>query len=580
MAKISYYPGLVVVFLFVLSLNATALVYAPNAQVTSLSQIPNTPEGNSFILWAQVKNSGNVDLDGYCVVWFYVMGPGTNGYVGSRQCTLNDYGTRTGNLVPGEQRWYAVKWTAPKAGDYKYYVMVQNYGAQISSWSLGQTFKITTNIASAQVTSLSQVPDTYQGVPVVLWTQVKNTGNTDLSDNCFVRIYATGPGVNNYVGYRLCSVNKLGGLASPLKSGEQRWYEVSWTAPQAGDYRYKAYVEYQGAAISAWSGEQAFKILPKTSSAAITQTRGVAAAYVGKKAYFSAEVQNKGNADLAGNCFVRFWVKGPGIDNYVRYRACNSNEYGTSVQGPLAPGAKRWYTVDWTPTQAGQYQYMVVVEYLSAPISSWSSPQYFFANPTGTTTTTVRTTSTTRKTTTTITTTTIPPFEVRWDVAASFKTSKWKAYTPQIWGADSVDAATYYAKFTESDNTYRTYNRYCPFDGRYKEYLDTWHIERKYISSDKYTVLVRGQSTPDCDVGQPQNKGFIRLNPESGWRITAVNKCIVSEDNQASNGVFISTWCMADVVNGVVTWQSGSTCAGCCVCGEGALVDIELTVEK
>ena len=571
MAKISNYPGLVVVFLFVLSLNAAGLVYAPNAQVTSLSQVSNTPEGNPVYLWAQVKNTGNVNLDSYCFVRFYVMGPATNNYVGYRVCTVNDYGSQTGVLVPGEQRWYRITWTPPQAGDYTYYAMVENSGAQISSWSAGLSFKITPKVVSAQVTSLSQVPNTYQGTSVVLWAQVKNTGSADLADNCFVRIYVTGPGINNYVGYKACSVNDQGGLASPLKPGEQRWYQVTWTAPQSGDYTYKASVEYLSAPISAWSANQAFKILPKTSSAAITQTKAISAAFSGKKVYMGAEVQNTGNADLSDNCFVRFWVKGPGIENYVAYKACIVND-GTNVPSALKPGAKRWYTVEWTPTQVGQYQYKVMVEYMSTPVSGLSAPQYFFANPQGTTTTTTKRTTTT--------TTTTMPTGVKWDVAASFKMSKWKAYTPQIWGTDSVDGATYYAKLSESDNTYKTYNRYCPFDGRNSDYPDSWHIERKYVSNNKYKILVRGRSTPDCDVGQPENKGFVKLNPESGWKITSVNKCTVSEDTQSSNGVFIATWCMADAVNGVVTWQSGSSCAGCCVCGDGALVDIELTVEK
>jgi len=560
-----------------LSLNVVALVPAANAQVTSLSQVPNTVEGNSVYLWAQVKNTGNINLDGYCFVRFYVMGPATNNYVGYRVCTVNDYGGQTGVLVPGEQRWYRITWTPPQAGNYTYYAMVENYGAQIGSWSGGQAFKITSKLVSAQVTSLFQVPNTYQGTSVVLWAQVKNTGSSNLADNCFVRIYVTGPGINNYVGYKACTVNEQGSLASPLKPGEQRWYQVTWTAPQSGDYTYKAYVEYLSAPISAWSANQAFKILLKTSSATITQTKSITAAFVGKKVNMGAEVQNTGNADLSDNCFVRFWVKGPGIDNYAGYKACNVND-GSSVPATLKPGTKRWYTVDWTPTQLGQYQYKAIVEYLKAPVSGWSAPQYFFANPQGTTTTTVKTSTTTKRTTTT-TTTTIPT-GVKWDVAASFKLSKWKAYTPQIWGADSVDGATYYSKLSESDNTYKTYNRYCPFDGRNSEYPDSWHIERKYISSNKYKILVRGRSTPDCDVGQPQNTGFVKLNPESGWKITAVNKCTVSEDTQSSNGVFIATWCMADTVNGIVTWQSGSSCAGCCVCGDGALVDIEFTVEK
>lgn len=579
MAKISNYYGLVFVFLIMLSLNAVALVLVPNAQVTSLSQVANTPQGNSVYLWAQVKNTGNVNLDGRCYVYFYVTGPGTNGYVGSRVCTVNDYGTKTGNLVPGEQRWYRITWTPSYAGDYKYYAIVQNNGVMVSKWSASQSFTITAKVTGAEVTSLSAVRDTYQGTPVVLWAQVKNTGNTNLAENCFVRIHVSGPGISSIIGYKSCEINDLTGVTGPLKAGEKRWYSLAWTASNAGTYTYKAYVEYSGKA-SAWSGTQTFKILPKAASASVTQTKPIKSSFVGKKVYFTAEVQNTGNTDLGENCFVRFQLKGPGIDKYVGYRACNSNEYGTSTLGALKSGAKRLYTIEWTPTQVGQYQYKAIVEYQGNGISAWSAPQLFYANPATVKTTTTTTTTRKASTTTTKATTTTLSTGVKWDVYATFKTAKWKAYPLKIWGLDAVDGGKYYEKFTESDNSYRTYVRYCSFNGRYQEYPDTWHIERKYVSAGKYKVLVRGKSAADCDLGQPQNMGQIKLNPASGWKITAVNKCIVSEDTQSSNGEYIATWCMADKVNGVVTWKSGSTCTGCCACGEGALVDIEITVEK
>ena len=466
MAKPLLYPGLLIVFLFVVSLGAASLVSAqPQAQVVSLSKIADTPEGNSVYLWAYVKNTGDAYLADNCFVRFYVTGPATNGYVGYRPCTANDYGGNTGALIPGEQRWYKISWLPPQAGAYNYYAVVDYAGGLISPWPTGQGFKITPKIISAQVTSMFKVPDSPEGNRVILWTKVKNTGNTNLSDGCFVRIYVRGPQTNNYVGYKGCAVNELGGMAKPLAPGEERWYEATWTAPQAGTYTYYASVDYQNIPISNWSAGQVFRVKAKTTT-------------------------------------------------------------------------------------------------------------------TTTTTTTKPRITTTTTTTTKPTQTTLKPV-VKWDAAASFKTAKWKAYTPQIWGNDAVDGATYYTKLEGAgDDTYTTYNRYCPFDGRNNEYPDTWHIERKYVSNGKYKILVRGKSTSDCKVGQPVNTGYVKLNPESGWKITQVDKCTVSQDTQSSNGIYIPTWCMADAVNGIISWQSGSTCAGCCVCGDGAAVDIDITVEK
>jgi len=179
MAEPCKVPRMVCVFLFFVFNHPLVLAYSPSAQVTSLSTVAPSPEGDPVYLWAQVKNTGNVYLDTNCFVWFYVTGPAINGYAGSRVCTANDYGTKTGSLAPGETRWYKITWVPTSAGEYRYYAIVQNYGSIISPWSPAQRFKVTAKIAAAQVTSLSQIKDAYQGRSVLLWAQIKNTGKRE-----------------------------------------------------------------------------------------------------------------------------------------------------------------------------------------------------------------------------------------------------------------------------------------------------------------------------------------------------------------------------------------------------------------
>ncbi len=169
------------------------------------------------------------------------------------------------------------------------------------------------------------------------------------------------------------------------------------------------------------------------------------------------------------------------------------------------------------------------------------------------------------------------------DISASFtKTDfEYDSSQLQIFGQVAKDGETYYANLDgSSDHTYTTSKRYCSFDGEYHYYPDAWDIERKYISPSKYKILVRGSSDSDCGKGQPQNTGWIKLNPDSGWKITEVVKCNVSSDTYSSNYKLIDTYCKVNKKEGIIEWQSGSTCGGCCSCPGGASVNIEVIVEK
>ncbi len=169
-----------------------------------------------------------------------------------------------------------------------------------------------------------------------------------------------------------------------------------------------------------------------------------------------------------------------------------------------------------------------------------------------------------------------------WDISAQFTTTdyEYNSNQLQIFGNVAKDGETYYADLNASDNTYTTSNRYCSYDGKYRYYPDAWDIERKYINSNKYKILVRGRSDADCGKGQPQNAGWIKSNPDSDWKITKVVKCSINSDTYSSNNVLIDTYCNVNKTIGKIEWQSGSGCGGCCLCPDGAGVDIDIVVEK
>ena len=180
-------------------------------------------ENGKAILWAEVKNTGTESLDSNCKVHFWVLGPDEwiNDYVGFRRCTVNDAGEDTGPVSPGESRWYKYEWTIPnnaKQGTHKYWAIVKEGDDEISEWSSGKKFTISTTSTSksASVTELWDV--TIKNGKAILWAKVKNTGTEPLDSNCKVHFWVLGPDewINDYVGFRRCTVNDAGEDTGPV----------------------------------------------------------------------------------------------------------------------------------------------------------------------------------------------------------------------------------------------------------------------------------------------------------------------------------------------------------------------------
>lgn len=169
-----------------------------------------------------------------------------------------------------------------------------------------------------------------------------------------------------------------------------------------------------------------------------------------------------------------------------------------------------------------------------------------------------------------------------WDVSATFTASDF-AMDPAslgIFGAQVINNQSVYALFDGTeDNTYSEVNPYdCPpyYTGAIR--ARAWAVERKRIDASTYRILVRGISDADCNRGQPKSAGHIELNLARGWTLSATTSCSVVTDTMNSNNVLIPTFCTVDAAAGTITWQSGSTCGGCCACADGAGVGIDVTV--
>ena len=107
--------------------------------------------------------------------------------------------------------------------------------------------------------------------------------------------------------------------------------------------------------------------------AIIEQLWPVTGAKVGGSARLWARVKNTGAVALPSDAKVQYWVNGPSWTG--------SHVVGTRSVAGLAPGASRWYYIDWTipcGRPPGGYSYWArAIRGTSTALSSWKGPQNF-----------------------------------------------------------------------------------------------------------------------------------------------------------------------------------------------------------
>jgi hypothetical protein len=106
------------------------------AQVASLWPVNSANCGETATLWALTNNTGNTALPSDASVWFYVRGPGVDGWVGSASVA---------GMNAGHEAWGYFYWTIPyhATGAYTYWAIVHSPTLGfISPWSYGQNFTV------------------------------------------------------------------------------------------------------------------------------------------------------------------------------------------------------------------------------------------------------------------------------------------------------------------------------------------------------------------------------------------------------------------------------------------------------
>ena len=224
----------------------------PHANVTALWSVTGAKGGRTSTLWAQVKNTGSMELPSNANIRFFINSPGWSGshWVGSASVA---------GLAPASDGWYSFDWAIPatvQSGRYAYWAQVWTDTA-ISAFKGPQVFTVEEATLSAKIIALWDVTGAACGKTSTLWAYVKNTGSFVMPSDAKVWFWVDGP---NWSGTHWVGSASVSGLAVDAI----KWYSYAWAIPSgasAGSYVYWAQV-WQGAskAISAWKGPKAFSV--------------------------------------------------------------------------------------------------------------------------------------------------------------------------------------------------------------------------------------------------------------------------------------------------------------------------------
>ena len=116
------------------SINVSCGGSAASAEVTSLYEVVNASCGSTIKLWAQVENTGSIDLSSTSKVWFYLKGE----WIGSANVS---------GLGAATKKWYSINYTLPSStsGQLTYWAKVTDGSKSISNLSSSKNFSISCN---------------------------------------------------------------------------------------------------------------------------------------------------------------------------------------------------------------------------------------------------------------------------------------------------------------------------------------------------------------------------------------------------------------------------------------------------
>lgn len=199
--------------------------------------VTGASNGHTSTLWALTQNTGNATYPAETWVYYWVSGPGVNGYVGRTSAT---------GLGAGATSWYGFNWFLPNnlaGGNYTYQAVVWAYSAngggwkQVSNLTPTRAFTVTYNAYWGDVTQTWPVYRAGTANPPIrgqaarLWALGLNSGGLVHNANVYLWFLVVNPaGSASWVG-------SVGTNGQAVNSSAWRMYDYTVPA-QLGTYTY------------------------------------------------------------------------------------------------------------------------------------------------------------------------------------------------------------------------------------------------------------------------------------------------------------------------------------------------------
>jgi hypothetical protein len=181
-------------------------VFSLTGAVVQTWPVTGASNGHVSTLWGRAQNTGNAAFPPNTWVYYWVQGPGINGYVDR---------VSAAGLAAGSTAWYGYNWFIPNAqagGAYTYWAILWSYSAdgggwkQVSGWSPSQAFTVTYRQYWGEVTQTWPVSTTSggtiaRGLPGRYWGLGWNSGGVVHDANVYLWFYLVNPaGAGAYIG--------------------------------------------------------------------------------------------------------------------------------------------------------------------------------------------------------------------------------------------------------------------------------------------------------------------------------------------------------------------------------------------
>ena len=231
------------------------VVIIRDAEITSVTTPSDANAGDALALTAEIENTGNVEMDSGCEVWFYVSEYGWLGYASCDGLDMENSGS------------YTYDWSVPATAaddDYKlwarvYYKDDQGKYSLLANWAVSGDFHISEVSRSAEIISMGNIGTASVGDTVTFTAEVENTGDVDMDSGCEVWFWSNARS-NRWFGPADCS---------NLDTGATDIYGYDWTVPTGtsqGDYALWARVYQKDAngkysLLSGWDQAENFQIV-------------------------------------------------------------------------------------------------------------------------------------------------------------------------------------------------------------------------------------------------------------------------------------------------------------------------------